>query len=309
MNPQLGVVTNRHFWMGVAATFIVGVLAATGVPNLMRTRMSMSQGMQKYAVAELVASGGGGSGDRDAFYASDDGRKMVRTASIDLLVKSPKEASEKIRLLATQASGFLISSETYGGESASSASLAIRIPVDKFELVRAEISKLGVRVESEKLEAQDVTKQYVDLSARLHNFHAQEAQYLGIMKQAKTVKDTIEVSDKLNEVRAQIEQQQAEFDALSKQVETVALTINLHAEADAKIFGLRWRPLYQLKIAARDGIDGVGDYAVAMAAFIFYIPAILLWLATVVAGLAVAWRTLRWARRKFFVQLKTESSG
>src|SRR5207248_97634 len=197
MNPQLAVLTNRHFWMGVAATFIVGVLVATGVPNLMRTHMSMSKATRNYAVAELVGAGGGGGGDRDAVYAFDDGRKMVRTASMDLLVKSPKEASEKIRLLATQAGGFLTSSETYGGESASSASMAIRIPVDKFELIGAEISKLGVRVESEKLEAQDVTKQYVDLSARLHNFHAQEAQYLGILKQAKTVKDTVEVSDKL----------------------------------------------------------------------------------------------------------------
>jgi len=197
MNPQLGVLTNRHFWMGVAATFIVGVLVAAGVPNLMRTHMSMSKATRNYAVAELVGAGGGSGGDRDAVYAFDDGRKMVRTASMDLLVKSPKEASEKIRLLATQAGGFLTSSETYGGESASSASMAIRIPVDKFELIGAEISKLGVRVESEKLEAQDVTKQYVDLSARLHNFHAQEAQYLGILKQAKTVKDTVEVSDKL----------------------------------------------------------------------------------------------------------------
>jgi len=195
MNPQLGVLTNRHFWMGVAATFIVGVLVAMGVPNLMRTHMSKAT--RNYAVAELVGAGGGGGGDRDAVYAFDDGRKMVRTASMDLLVKSAKEASEKIRLLATQAGGFLTSSETYGGESASSASMAIRIPVDKFELIGAEISKLGVRVESEKLEAQDVTKQYVDLSARLHNFHAQEAQYLGILKQAKTVKDTVEVSDKL----------------------------------------------------------------------------------------------------------------
>ncbi len=309
MNPQLAVVTNRHFWMGVAATFIVGLLVATGVPNLMRTHMSMSQGTRKYAVAELVGAGGGGGGDRDAFYASDEDRKMVRTASMDLLVKSPKEASEKIRLLAAQAGGFLISSETYGGENASTASLAVRIPVDKFELVRAEISKLGVRVESEKLEAQDVTKQYVDLSARLHNFHAQEAQYLGILKQARTVKDTVEVSDKLNEVRAQIEQQQAEFDALSKQVETVALTINLHAEADAKVFGLHWRPLYQLKIAARDGIDGIGDYSAAMATFVFYIPAIVLWLVTILLGVVVAWRMLSWAWRGLFVRFKTQQSS
>jgi hypothetical protein len=45
-------------------------------------------------------------------------------------------------------------------------------------------------------------------------------QYLGILKQAKTVKDTVEVTDKLDEVRGEIEQQQAEFEALSKQVET-----------------------------------------------------------------------------------------
>ena len=92
-----------------------------------------------------------------------------------------------------------------------------------------------------------------------------ETQYLGILKQAKTVKDTLEVSDKLDEVRGEIERQQAEFEALSKQVETVALTISLRAEAEAKVFGLNWRPLYQLKLAARQGLDSVGDYATSMA--------------------------------------------
>jgi hypothetical protein len=45
------------------------------------------------------------------------------------------------------------------------------------------------------------------------------------------VKDTLEVSDKLNEVRGAIEERQAEFEALSKQVETVAINITLRAEA------------------------------------------------------------------------------
>jgi hypothetical protein len=136
----------------------------------------------------------------------------------------------------------------------------------------------------------------------LRNLRAQEQQYLGILKQARTIKDTVEVSDKLNEVRSQIEQQQGEFEFLSKQVETIALTISLHAEAEAQVFGLHWRPLYQLKVAARDGIDGVGDYAAAMASFVFYIPAILLWLATIVLGLAIAWRILRWLWRILFAR-------
>ena len=233
--------------------------------------------------------------------SAPDDRKMIRNGAMDLIVKSPRDTSEKIRHLAQQFGGFLVSSETSGGEDASTASLIIRVPAARFEDARAEIRKLGLHVESEKLEAQDVTRQYVDQSARLRNLHAQEMQYLGILRQAKTVKDTLEVSDKLNEVRGEIEQQQAEFDALSKQVETVALTISLRAEAEAKVFGLNCRPLYQVKLAAREGLDSVGDYAASMASFLFYLPKVLLWLATILIGAAVGWRMLRWAGKALFV--------
>ncbi len=233
--------------------------------------------------------------------SAPDDRKMIRNGAMDLIVKSPRDTSEKIRHLAQQFGGFLVSSETSGGEDASTASLIIRVPAARFEDARAEIRKLGLHVESEKLEAQDVTRQYVDQSARLRNLHAQEMQYLGILRQAKTVKDTLEVSDKLNEVRGEIEQQQAEFDALSKQVETVALTISLRAEAEAKVFGLNWRPLYQVKLAAREGLDSVGDYAASMASFLFYLPKVLLWLAAILIGAAVGWRMLCWAGKALFV--------
>lgn len=171
-----------------------------------------------------------------------DDRKLVRNGSMDLIVQHPSDVAERIRQLAEQMGGFLVSSETAGAGNATCAVMAIRVPAARFEEARAGILKLGLRVESEKLEAQDVTKQYVDQAARLRNLRAQETQYLGILKQAKTVKDTLAVSDKLNEVRGEIEQQQAEFDALSKQVETVTLTVTLRAEADAQVFGLHWRP-------------------------------------------------------------------
>jgi hypothetical protein len=221
---------------------------------------------------------------------------------MDLVVKSPRDTSEKIRQLATQLGGFLVTSNISGGQDDASASLTIRVPTNRFEDARAEIRKLGLRVEGEELEAQDVTKQYADQAARLRNLHAQETQYLGILKQAKTVKDTLEVSEQLNEVRSETEQQQAEFDALSKQVETIALTISLHAEAEAQVFGLHWRPLYQLKLAARQGFDSIGDYSAVMASFLFYLPTVLLWLATILIGAALGWRILRWAGRLLFVR-------
>lgn len=230
----------------------------------------------------------------------DTERKTIRTSSIDLIVQKPAEAAEKIRRLAESMGGFLVTSEISGGEDATSGSLTVRIPAARFEEARAEIRKLGLRVESERIEAQDVTRQYVDQEANLRNLRAEEAQYLAILKQASTVKDTLEVSEKLGEVRGQIEQQQAEFNALSKQIETVAISIMLRTEAEARVFGLNWRPLYQLKMALRDGLEGVANYASAMTALVFYLPTVLLWPATIIAGGAMGWRLLRWVARRWF---------
>jgi hypothetical protein len=227
-------------------------------------------------------------------------RKMVRTSSIDLVVKSPAAAAEKIQQLAEHMGGYLVSSQVSGEQNAINATLTLRVPAARFEEVRGEIRKFGLRVESDRMEAQDVTKDYVDKEARLRNLRAQEEQYLGILKRAATVKDTLEVSDKLNGVRGEIEQQQGEFDALSKQVETVAITVSLRPEAEAQVFGLHWRPLYQLKLAARQGLDSVGEYAASMASFLFYLPTVLLWLGTILIGAALGWRILRWAARALF---------
>jgi uncharacterized protein DUF4349 len=78
-----------------------------------------------------------------------------------------------------------------------------------------------------------VTRRYVDQGASIRNLRAEEAQYLAIMQQASTVKDMLAVSEQLSGVRGQIEQQQAEFNALSRQIETVAIAVSLRTESEA----------------------------------------------------------------------------
>jgi hypothetical protein len=295
------------------------IIVAVSLPTLQRNRMAVNQA-REYAVQAPVTRGYQSesynklhsvglasvstamlepAAPRAGVDSATD-RKMVRTGSVDLVVRRPAEAAEKIRVLAEEMGGFLVSSEVNGAPNAGGASLTIRVPAARFEEVRAGIRKIALRVESEKVEAQDVTRQYVDEDANLRNLRAEELQYLGILKQAHTVKDTLEVSEKLSEVRGQIEQQQAEFDALSKQIETVAITVSLRAEAEAQVFGLHWRPLYQMKLALRDGLDAVAGYAGAMTSIVFYLPAVLLWMVTIVVGAAMGWKVVRWAVRVFF---------
>jgi hypothetical protein len=247
-------------------------------------------------VAEMQSAAPAGS--TKAQSATSD-RKMVRTGALELIVTSPADAAEQIRLMAESMGGYLEAAQIGGTKEAPTAALTIRIPATRFEDAKAGIRKLAARVESEKTDAQDVTRQYVDMEARLRNLRAEEAQYLTIMKSAYKVDDLLEVSQKVSEVRGEIERQQAEFQTLSKQVETVAITVSLRAVADAQVFGLTWRPLYQLKVAARGGLDAMADYASTMTALLCYVPVILAWSLTLLFGGVLGWRLFRWGRRRF----------
>jgi hypothetical protein len=226
-------------------------------------------------------------------------RKIIRTSSLEMVVQHPADAAEKITAIAEGMGGYLETANG-GGQSATSGMLTIRVPAARLQEARTEIRKLGLRVESEKVDVQDVTRQYVDQDARIRNLRAEEAQLLAILKQATTVKDMMAVSERLSEVRGQIEQQQAEFNALSRQIETVAIAISLRTESEAQVFGLNWRPGYQLKLALHDGLGSIATYATAMTTILFYLPATLLWAGTILIGIVVCWRGMRWINERWF---------
>jgi len=226
-------------------------------------------------------------------------RKIIRTSSLDLVVQHPADVAEKITALAETMGGY-VESANGGGENATSGNLTIRVPAARFAEARAAIRKLGLRVQAEKVDAQDVTRQYVDKDARTRNLRAGETQLLGILKQAVTVKDMMAVSERLSEVRGEIEREQAEFNALSRQVETVSMAISLRTESEAQVLGLNWRPMYQLKLALHDGLESVANYASAMLGILFYLPAVILWSGTILFGLVGSWRVFRWIGQRWF---------
>jgi cell division protein FtsL len=309
--------------VGVGAVILI--LAAIAIPNLLRARLAANESARVATAARMyevtrphesvlpgapavsLSNAGNVVEEKLATPATAPqatsavaDRKIVRTGALELTVNSPADAAEQIRLMAERVGGYLEAAQIGGTKEAPVANITLRIPAARYEEVKAGIHKLAARVESERTDAQDVTRQYVDMEARLRNLRAEEAQYLVIMKSAYKVDDLLEVSQKLSEVRGQIEQQQAEFQALSKQVETVAITISMRALADTQVFGLNWRPLYRLKVAARDGLEAMADYASTMAAVLFYVPVVLAWSLTILISAVAGWRIFRWTRRRYF---------
>jgi hypothetical protein len=315
LTESLGEIKKPWLWIAAGGAILLawGAIAFPSMnratigtaPQIARTQPAadfyaeMPSKAKPVAVPQQVETAGAERSVAASAAPGADARKIIRTSSLEMVVHRPAEAAEQITSVAESLGGYLVSADG-GGQNATAGMLTIRIPASRFEEARAAIRKLGLRVESEKIDAQDVSRQYVDQEANLRNLRAEEAGYLEILKQAHTVKDMLAVSERLSAVRGQIEQQQAEFNALSRQIETVALTISLRTEAEAQVFGLNWRPGYQLKLAVRDGLESVATYAMAMTTILFYLPATLLWMGTIVIGAIIGWRTVRWVGRRWF---------
>jgi hypothetical protein len=290
----IALIAPLQYQRRVAEQRATGLGAVAWDPNSLWRQRRLLPMLQKASAFEHLQGGA------RMLDTTEGDRKIVRSGSIEMEVKSPAAATRKVNEIAAQLGGEVMSSEARGSDDSQNSAIAVRVPAPRFEEALTAIKKLAVRIENEKIDARDFTKEYVDKDASLRNLRAQETQYLAIMKRAATVKDTLDVSQKLGEVRGQIELQQAEFAALNKQVETAAIDVNLRAEADAQILGVHWRPLYQVKLAAREGLEGLGDYVANMTVAIFHLPAFLLWLTTLIFTAAIGWRLMRWVWRKFF---------
>ena len=299
----------NRLWAFAGGFALLLIVAAVSMPILDRanlagertTRMAAYdaglRARDQVALSESLASSSPAPPPPPGDSAAD--RKIVRTISLEMTVANPVESAEKIQAFAAGLGGYIESSQV-NTQGTPNANLTIRVPAAKLEEAKTGLRKMAIRVDSEKTDADDVTKQYVDEDARLHNLRAEEAQYLTIMKSATKVTDMLEVSEKLSNVRGEIEQQQAEFATLSKQVETVAITISLQAQAAADVFGFHWQPAYQLKLAAHDALAGLATYVTTMTRVLLFLPVLLIWMATGLLGAWLVWRVARWVRRMVF---------
>jgi uncharacterized protein DUF4349 len=261
-----------------------------------------------------ATSGGGGSGggqNVDAMAVRRDyapatprqsdapaARKLIRNGSLDLLVNDVGQSINKIGSLVAAVGGF-VEKSTQTNSGGHSASVTLRVPAARLEQVIAQIKALATSVDRESTEVRDVTREYIDLDARLRNAQAEEAQYLQILKRATTIKDTLDVTEKLSDVRGRIEQMQGEMKFLTAQIEMSSLEVSLRAEADAAVAGIHWRPLRQAKIAVSEMVSGLADWVDSVIAFFINLPLIAVWLLSVVVLVVIALRLLRLLWRRF----------
>ena len=162
------------------------------------------------------------------------GRTIIRSGSVALEVASVDESFEAVRSIAVANGGFVADSTFFGGTSTTDeddgsryAALTLRIPSERFEQVVADLRGLAVEVTSISTNSQDVTGEVTDLASNLRNLRAVEAQYLALLGRADAIGEVLQVQDRLNQTRSQIERVEGRLAMLESLADLATLRVEL----------------------------------------------------------------------------------
>lgn len=232
-------------------------------------------------------------------------RRLIRNAELGLTVVDARMAADQIRKITEARGGEVDNLEVNESEGSVSVTLLARVPASGLVTALTDYKKLAVRTDHEQVSGRDVTREFYDNEAHLRNLRAEEAQYLTIMKQARTIADILAVTEKLSDVRDRIERLQTQIQVMTRNIEMSAVSTILTQESDTRVLGIRWRPQYSARIAIREMLAGLGDWVDWVIAVLIKLPLILLWAVTVAVLLWVAWKVGRAAWVRFVMPKNT----
>lgn len=182
------------------------------------TRLDTSNSYQSYPVATSTPG---------SIYTNVNDRKVIMTASVQLETGEHDRVVNSIRGIAAGAGGYVESSSTWlTTQDKKQTTITIKVPAAQYEPCLSQIKALG-KIKSETSSGQDVTRQYIDLSARLKNLQAEEKQLSEIMGWSKNVTEVLMVERELFRVRGEIESTQAQLNYLGSQVDFSTITVSV----------------------------------------------------------------------------------
>lgn len=152
-------------------------------------------------------------------------RKIIREAHVRFQVENLQESSNRIEALVKKYNATITNSRSYNGDNSIEASYTIKvIPEKLLDLVKT-IQDESIFLDDKTITAEDVTRQYVDVEARVKAKQTAQQRYLELMKQATKVEDVLAIEQELQKVQEELESVQAQLKALQQQ--TSYSTINL----------------------------------------------------------------------------------
>lgn len=169
--------------------------------------------------------------------------KIIRNASLRFQVNDYRKSIRNIENIIKRYQGFIVNSNETRVDNSLQNSLTIRVPSKNLDALIEELARQAIYLDYKNLSSEDVTTEFVDISARLKAKQAVEQRYLDLLKQAKTIKEILEIENQLRQIREEIEGAQARINYINSQVAYSTVTLEVYENrsvvADSNSFWVR----------------------------------------------------------------------
>jgi hypothetical protein len=188
-----------------------------------------SEKAQAFPDQTTEARSGGGSGE------AVPEKKVIRTARLRMEVADYEEAIRKAKQIITAFEAEITSEEErqYGQQLENQ--LVIRLAPSRLDSLLNALEGLALHIDSRSVNAEDVTRQYVDLETRLASKRAVIARYQELLAEARNVNDVLAVENNLRQVIEEVESMEAQFRYLKQQVDRSTIYLTLYETSSAGI--------------------------------------------------------------------------
>jgi len=204
-------------------------------------------------------------GKSDSRSTVDWDKKIVKTATINVEIKNYKSFTAAMRENTKKFGGYIAQEEQNQSDHKIENTAVIKVPVDQFDNLVAELTKGDEKIMEKKITSEDVTTDIVDTKSRLEAKKQVRLRYLDLLKQARNMQEILSVQNEVNDIQEDIEAASGRIEYLShaSAYSTINLTYFEVLSTSAKDTS---EPSYGTKLwlSFKNGWNWIGDVLVGL---------------------------------------------
>ena len=155
-------------------------------------------------------------------------RHIIREGELRFETESRDQTRKSIRGFVDAHRGYLSEDREVRSSQAVEQVMVLRVPADEFEGLLEDVSK-GVRwFDVRRIQAIDISEEFVDIEARLKTRKETEERYRELLKMANSVEDVLKIESQIDKLRAEIESTEGRFRLLQDRENYSTLQVSFY---------------------------------------------------------------------------------
>jgi Domain of unknown function (DUF4349) len=219
-------------------------------------------------------------------------KKIIKTADLHIEVKDFQSYTGRLRNAVKASGGYIAKEELTQSSGEISTTVAIKVPVDRFEDLLQQLPSDSDRLMEKKIESEDVTMEFVDTKSKLETKKEVRERYLELLKQAHSMKDIISIQNEINDIQEEMDQASGRITWLGHSAAYSTINLRFYQVLDG---GRREDPsptfFHQLRDSVAEGWKGFSSLLLGMMS---------VWPLWIALGFAAVWirKAMRSVRSK-----------